>query len=267
MINESMLRNEASAVARQLFGPRVHARNRFSRRLIEICIQADGKDVLLVHNPGGWGCSPLDHCLEWERSVVEGVRATVERLGYSPLVTQYFRSGQGVWSHVRDIKEQVRIALGGRYSKANLLAAELKFLTRHLDDLRVVMVGVSQGAGFSNAVMRQLGEGHRIYSIELGTPFVHVPRRVVTRQVLAIDSNGEAPDPVVHRDLWIGTRVYTTAPLRWLTYRLIRKPKQFTRCIDLPGHDYNWQYPGVRSKIEGFLEASFGTKTKPTVTL
>lgn len=260
MINESAVRSEATAVARQLFGPRAGARNRFAKRLLEMCKQADGKDVLLVHNPGGWGCSPLERCLDWERSVVEGVRTTVERLGYSPMVTQYFRSGQSAWSHLRDTREQLCIFLGGRYSKARMLAAELKFVTQHLNDLRVIMVGISQGAGFSNAVMRQLGECERVYSIELGTPFIHVPRRLVNRQVLTIDGNGTAPDPVVHRDLWIGTRIYATAPLRWLKYQLIRKPKQFTRCIDLPGHDYNWQYPGVRKKIEDFLFASFGAR-------
>ena len=58
------------------------------------------------------------------------------------------------------------------------------------------MVGVSQGAGFSNAVMRQLGDGHRVYSIELGTMFVHVPRRLCNDHTLAIDSNGIVARPV-----------------------------------------------------------------------
>jgi hypothetical protein len=249
-----------------MFGNRRQAHNRFVTRLVEMCTLVDGKDFLVVHNPGGWGCSRLEQCLEWERSVVEGVRITVERLGYSSLVTQYFRAGESLWSHLRDMREQMRIALGGKYPKAQLLAAELKFLATHIDNLRIVMIGVSQGAGFSNAVMRQIEDLQGVYSIELGTPFIHVPRRLVTPHTLTVDSNGEVPDPVVHRDLWIGTRVYTTAPLRWLKYQLIRKPRSLTRCTDLPGHDYNWRYPYVRNKIEGFFASTFGAKEKRSET-
>jgi hypothetical protein len=262
MINEITLLNEASEVARELYGPRSGARTRFTRRLLDLCKQIQDKDVLVIHNPGGWGSSRLDRCLEWERSIVEGVKSTVEGLGYSPFITQYFRSGDSLWAHLRDSKDQVTAFFQGHYSQAKILAAELKLIDRHLDDLTVIMVGVSQGAGFTNAVMRQLEDDNDVYSIELGTLFLHMRHRRLTNHTLAIDGNGELPDPIVHRNLWLGARVYATAPLRWLKYRLMRKPRSFTRCIDLPGHDYNWDYPGVKKKIEGFLETMFDSKSR-----
>ena len=260
------VQNEAGEVARQLFGRRSGARAEFMRCLLDSYEKAQDKDFLVIHNPGGWGSSRLDRCLDWERSIVEGVKNTIDRLGYSSALTQYFRTGDSLAAHFFDTKEQVRIFLEGRYSKARLLAAQLKFITQHLERVNIVMVGVSQGAGFSNAVMRQLGNGHRVYSIELGMMFIQVPRRVTNDHTLAIDGNGVAPDPIVRRDLWAGTRAYTIAPFRWLKYQIIRKPRRFTRCVVMPGHDYSWEHPGVRQEIEGFLRARFDKDLKEKIT-
>jgi len=251
------VQDEAGRVATELFGRRSGARAEFMRCLLDTYEKAQDKDFLVIHNPGGWGSSRLDRCLDWERSIVEGVKTTIDRLGYSSALTQYFRTGDSLLAHFLDAKEQVRIFLNGKYSKAVVLAEQLKFITRHIDRVNVVMVGVSQGAGFSNAVMRQLGEGHRVYSIELGMMFIQVPRRMINDHTLAIDGNGVAPDPIVRRDLLAGARAYTLAPVRWLTYQIIRKPRRFTRCVDMPGHDYSWEYPGVRQNIESFLRARF----------
>ncbi len=253
------IRNEAGEVARQLFGGRNRPCADFTKCLLDFYEQAADKDFLVIHNPGGWGSSHLDHCLEWEKSIVEGVGSTINRLGYSSALTQYFRTRDSRWAHFLDGMEQVRIFFKGRYSKARVLAAQLAFIMRHLDRVKVIMVGVSQGAGFSNAVMRQLGDGHRVYSIELGTMFIQVPRRLCTDHTLAIDGNGIEPDPFVRRDLWAGARAYAVAPLRWMKYRMIGKPRRFTHCVVMPGHDYNWEYPGVRHEIEGFLRARFGS--------
>ncbi len=252
------IQNEAGEIAWQLFGNRKSARNDFVRRLLETYIQIQDKDFLVIHNPGGWGCSTLDRCLDWEKSIVEGVKTTIERLGYSSILTQYFRSRDSLWAHILDTREQIRFFFQGQYSKARILSAELKFLSRHARRLHIVMVGVSQGAGFSNAVMRQLGEEEPVYSIELGTMFVHVPRRVANGHTLAIDNNGIVPDPFVKRDIRAGVSAYTAAVIRYFTYRLAGKPRRFTRCVNMPGHDYSWDYPDVKLKIETFLENKFG---------
>lgn len=253
-----VIRNEAFDVARELYGRRTQACGEFTQRLLDIYEQAEGKDFLVIHNPGGWGCSRFDRCLEWERSIVEGVKTTIDRLGYSSAMTQYFRAGDSFWAHFMDIREQARIMVNGRYSKARILAAELCFITRHLDRVKIVMVGVSQGAGFSNAVMRQLGSREPIYSIELGMVFAQVPRRLSNDHTLAIDGNGVYRDPIVQRDLWAGAKAYAIAPLLWLRYQIARQPRRFTRCVVMPGHDYSWEYPGVREKIEDFLNSKFG---------
>jgi hypothetical protein len=142
------------------------------------------------------------------------------------------------------------------------MAAELQFITQHTSNLKVILIGVSQGAAFSNAVMQQLDGLHQVYSIELGLFFPHMSRRVVTENTLAMDSNGLVPDPVAHRNLKIGFKTYGTAPFRWLKCRLQGKPQRFAYCINVPGHEYSWEYPEVKQQIEGFLEINLNTRSK-----
>ncbi len=265
MSNELTLQTEANQLAQQLFGNHNKKCARFAGRLLDMCTKAQDKDFLLIHNPGGWGSTPLEYCLEWERSIVEGVKSTIERLGYSSFVTQHFRGGRSWWAHLLDSREQLRFFFKGKSTRAKILAAELKFITRHRDSLRVILVGASQGAAFGNTVMQQMSQLRRVYSIELGILFAHMSRRVITEHTLAIDSNGMVPDPMAHRDLPEGLKAYATAPFRWLKYLLQGKPRKFTDCISVPGHEYKWAYPEVHERIENFLETRFGVKKKVEV--
>ncbi len=254
------LRAEASKLARQLFGNSLEKCANFTGELLEVCARARDKDILLVHNPGGFGSTPLEHLLKWEKSIVEGVSATIEGLGYDWLLTKYCRTEAGWWLHMRDMKEQVRFFFKGKYPKAKVMAAEIKFIAQHVNNLKILLLGASQGAAFSNVVMRQLGELQRVYSIELGIFFPHMPRRVITERTLAIDSNGTMPDPMAHRNLKAGAKAYITAPYRWIKYRLQGKPEKFTYCINTPGHNYSWEYPEVQRQIIDFLNTNFGAK-------
>ena len=255
-----LLQEEASHLAQQLFDKDIKKRTSLTNRLVDICTRAQDKDFLLIHNPGGWGCTSLDRLLRWERSIVDGVNATIERLGYSWLLTQYFRSGNGWWAHIREIREEGRFFLTGKTSMVAVMVAELKFITRHLRNLKIILIGASQGAAFSNAVLRQPDELRQIYSIELGIFFPHMSRRVLTERTLAIDSNGVMPDPMANRNLKLGFWAYLSAPFRWIKFRLQGRPERFSYCINAPGHDYNWQYPEVQRQIIDFLTQNFGTK-------
>jgi len=263
--NNTALQKEADRLAEQLYEGDARKRASFTSRLLDICARAKDVDFLLIHNPGGFGSTPIEELLLWERSVVDGINNTIGRLGYKSLLTQHLRSDRGWWSHMQDMKDQTCFFLNSKSYKVKVLVAELRFLTRHLQALNVILIGASQGAAFSNAVMRQLDELNRVYSIELGIFFPHMSRRVITKRTLAIDSNGIMPDPMAHRNLWIGFKAYLTAPWRWIKYRLEGKPQKFTYCINAPGHDYNWEYPEVQGRIVDFLNLNFGDKSNVEV--
>lgn len=252
---------EVSYEAKQLFRNDAKECDGFIQMLTDIFINAQDKDFILIHNPGGYGCTTLDQLLVWERSVVDGISNTIETLGYNYWLTQFFRSGTGQWAHLLDMKEQIRFFFKSKSSKIEVMVAELRLLAKHLTDTRIVLIGASQGAAFSNAVMRQLGDLNQVYSIELGIFFPHMPRRVITERTLALDSNGKMPDPMAHRNLWAGFKAYITAPYRWVKYKRDGNPQKFTYCINAPGHDYNWEYPEVRQRVEEFLELHFGSNS------
>jgi len=249
----------ATELAAKLFPNSRKKRRIFLRDLLEMYSAASHKDVLIIHSPGGWGNTRWDGLLEWEKSIVTGVTATLEKFGYSVIMKQYFRSSDALWGGTSWYKEGQFFLFGGNY-RAEVLAAELKLITESLPELRIVLVGASQGAAFDNMVMTKSENRERFYSIELGTFFGHMRRRRLTGRNLAIDSNGLMRDPMCHRDLWKGTKSYFKAFIRWFNYKAQGKPVKFTHCINTPGHEYQWEYPEVKSKITQFLTAAFGEK-------
>ncbi len=253
----SVLIEEANQRAKELFGDDRKKCAAFSQQVQDIYLGAEGKDFLLIHNPGGWGTTHLENLLQWERSIVEGVSATIDKLGCTQFLMQYFRSGRGWREIIADVREQYRFF----QVKARIMAAVLDLITRHLDSIRVVIIGVSQGAAFTNAVTQYLDGLGRVFTIELGTPFPYKSHRVTTERTLSLDGNGLMPDALMEWDVSTILKTYLTAPFRWLKYKLQGKGVKFTYCINLPGHDYNWDYPEVQRQIEDFLNRHFSRKS------
>jgi hypothetical protein len=174
------------------------------------------------------------------------------------LLTPYFRSGKGWREEMRDLRDQLRFF----ESKANIMAAWLRFIISHVNGLRVILMGVSQGAAFGNSVMQRLGGHYPVYSIELGFPFQYKSRRVITGRTLAIQGNGIRPDVLAQGNIWVGARILMAAPFKWMWYYLKGKPVEFAHCVTAPGHEYDWSNPEIQSRIRDFLEANFGAKDR-----
>ncbi len=260
--DENGLAREMDQLAQQFHGNSRKKRVEFVAWLRDARQVASGKQFLVIHNPGGWGCRRMEDCVDWEKSVVDGVGATMAELGYSWSMVQYFRSGESFWRHMMEVRKEAVFFFTGRCYAARVLAAGLELLSRHQPDLTVVLVGASQGAAFGNAVMRELHGQSRVYSIELGIFFAHVPRRVVTERTLALDTNGLMPDPMVHLNLWVSVKAHVRALVEWTRYRLQGKPTRYVYCIHNEGHEYFWDYPEVHGRIQRFLNAEFGTGRK-----
>jgi len=253
---------EIGRMAERLIGHENGKRSEFIGRVTDTYNKAREKDFLLIHNPGGWGNTVFDLCLDWERSIVTGIAGTMDELGCSWVMVQHFRSGNSFWHHMRDIRKETRFFFRSKSHQAEILAEELGLLTKRLPNLKVLLIGASQGAAFGNAVMRELGENSRVFSIELGTFFPHMSHRIVTKRTLAIDSNGLMPDPMSHRNLKAGFKAYMLAFLRWFRHKIQGRPVKFTNCINVPGHEYRWEYPTVRDNIRKFMKANFSVSIK-----
>jgi hypothetical protein len=246
------LRQDAYRLARSILKNEKQA-DKFAKCLLEICLQARDKDFLVVHNPGGWGHARMDECLDWERGIVTGVAEVLQKMGYSCLVTQYFRSGKGWRQEIADFKEQFRY-----FSyKADIMADWLRFILDHLAGIKVILIGVSQGAAFGNAVRQRLDDDSPVYSIELGFPFHYRSRRVKSAKTLAIDSNGSHADKFVQGTFLDASLIVGAAPFKWLIYRIRGKPMLLSHCVKAPGHEYDWNTPEIARQIMDFIDANF----------
>lgn len=255
---EISLLEDAHALARHFFPKNKKQKAAFINRLIDSYNTAKETDTLIMHNPGGWGFTDIENLIFWERSVVEGLKNTLTKMGRNWVLLQYYRAGPKCSRYFLNGPEQFRYYITGKFFKAELLAAELNFLTGHINNLKIFLLGVSQGAAFGNTVMMHVGNNPNVFSIELGTFFVHMKRRVLTGRTLALDNNGMMSDPVSDFHLGPAVKAYVTAPYRWLKYRLAGKPEKFTYCINVPGHEYQWEFPEVGAKIESFIAAKLG---------
>ncbi|MBN1643924.1 MAG: hypothetical protein JW856_03815, partial [Dehalococcoidales bacterium] len=218
--NEQSLHTGIEQLAERIFPRQRKKHKQLVAQLREMCAQAHDKDFLVIHSPGGWGNTRWEEIQDWEQSIVTGVTATLEKLGYSCLIKQYFRSGDALWGR-KNVSREARFFLTGVSYRAGVFAEELKFIVQNLPKLKVILVGASQGAAFNNAAMMKLENTERIYSIELGTFFSHMSRRKITEHTLAIDSNGSMSDPMCHRNLRIATKAYLGAFYRWFKFRSI----------------------------------------------
>lgn len=253
------LEDEARLVGRQLFSRSARKQAQFVEKVLEVCRKVEGKDILVIHNPGGWGGTPLDELQDWEKSVIHGVCGVLERSGYAYALVQHIRGGRSQMAHLHSTGEQMYFLLTGRWGIADEMAAELCIYARRFPNLKILLIGASQGAAFANVAVSRVSLP-QIFSIELGTVFLYLKRRVITERTLTLDSNGKVADPIVNFNLKVTSKAYFTAPYRWLKYRLEGHPRKFANCVNAPGHDYDWKHPGVGMKIEEFLKASFRNK-------
>jgi hypothetical protein len=249
------LQKDAYRLARQIHKSEEEA-GKFAREIIDICTRARGKDLLIIHNPGGWGHARLDQCLDWEKGIVAGVEDAAREMEHKCLLTQYLRSGESWREEMRDLKEQFRFF----ESKANIMAAWLRFVIAHVDGIKVILIGISQGAAFGSAVMQRLSDSYPVYSIELGFPFMYKSRRVITERTLVIEGHEGKPDVLTQGNIWVGARLLIAAFFRWIRYNLEGRPIPLALCINAPGHEYDWGNPEIQREIREFLEANLGVK-------
>lgn len=257
---EQLPADEIKQLAQKLLKTR-GGQARLISRLGNIYATAIGKDFMVLFSPGGWGNTPWEDVQDWEKSIVHGVVGVLGKLGYSYGLTQYLRGGKPRLGHMMDIARDIRFFTTGVSPRAEIMAEELKFLAGRLPQVKIILVGASQGAAFNNSVMKKLGGQDRIFSIELGTFFPYMKRRVLTERTLAVDSNGIMPDPMCQRDLWVGTRAYIAAIRRYFKQRAQGERIRFNRCINTPGHEYRWDFPAVKPNITRFLTTQFGEKS------
>jgi hypothetical protein len=240
---------DATAMATELYGDYHDEYTEFAGQLLTAYVEAKDKDFVVIFNPGGWGNKALESSPAWYE-ICQGIEAELDRLGYSSLVFDYQRTAKSI----RGINKELVELFSVYPSKAKSLAGRVEFLTRNVPDLKVIVVGESNGSIISDTVMAMLQDNSRVYSIQTGPPFWH--KQATTERTLVLESNGRLPDSFSHGDIYKMV-ITSLKALVGISLPEDEDPGRIFYFLRAPGHDYYWQYPDVYLRITDFLKQNF----------
>jgi len=248
----SAVKEQAAEIAAGLFGDGAREHQAFGDELLRVYLETEGRDVVLMWNPGGVGrVSWEDTDPEWQ-VIIEGIQSNLTAAGYNPIVIDYVRTDSNLFGYAGELLEVVR----SYPSKSQRLAATVDFLTSVDPSCQVVLVGLCSGAVCVNEAMWHLVDNQNVCSIQVGTPFWY--DGATAQRSLRLESNGNVPDYFVTGNIW--------GIIRANVGHIPSKTKPPGGAIMLgpyyirvPGHEYDWDMPGVRGQIVDFLDAYFGS--------
>jgi hypothetical protein len=243
--------DDAEAVANELVGKSKGKLPEVIDELLASYVAAKKADVVIFFNPGGWGWDSIEDTPGWV-SIIDGIRAKLDSLGYSSLVLNYQRTSRGLKGCIKEFFESA----AGYPRKARDLSRRVAFLSDHLPELKIIIAGESTGTVISDKTMNILDYNPNIYSIQTGTPFWYQPSEMDRK--LLMNSNGSGIDTFHYGNL--PAMIWATF-LGWFGLSPPEEnPGDILSWLRAPGHDYSWQYPGVSSAVINFLEANFPEK-------
>jgi pimeloyl-ACP methyl ester carboxylesterase len=205
-------------------------------------------DAIIIFNPGGWGNATLQQSKDFA-PVLEGMRQTLNNLGYHPTVIAYARTTSGVSGKISAIKEYIN----NFKNISQVQAKDIEYLSRSLPGKRFLLVGFSNGGGLTTKTISRVPDQIRIDSINAGVPFWHATYSSTATLAL----NNEGRDTLATGDAKEIAATIVEAPFRWLWAKIKRENLSLALALEFPGHVYQWSSPEVGPPIMRFLETNF----------
>jgi pimeloyl-ACP methyl ester carboxylesterase len=217
----------------------------------ELLGSAASQDVVIIFNSGGWGNTPPEAASDFE-PILAGIQDSLDRRGYSSLVTPFVRTSKGLRGKLEDVKDLVYSLT---YS-SEALAGEVDFILESFPGKTVVIAGFSNGGGLSAAAMKRLDDRQDVYAIVAGVPRFLLEYE--SDRMLVLDNDGK--DKIAAGDYPVVALAVIEAPFKWLWAKINRRELSLALAIEIPGHEYPWSSSEVGPPIEDFLNARFPAK-------
>jgi len=237
---------DATRLAAEVYGNSLEEYNDFVHQLLEAYLEVRDEDFVVIFNSGGWGWNILEASPQWT-SIFTGIQFELADLGYTSLPLNYQRATDTVGGYFDEFMSMINLYP----SQANDLASRIEFLTRHITDLRVIIVGESTGTIIADSAMSLLRDNPRVYSIQTGPPFWH--KNVMLERTLVLQNNSIMPDYFSRGDIL----TLVCANLEGLFGFSQDEAGRILLYLHAPGHEYWWQDPEVYSQITSFLQQNF----------
>ena len=238
--------DDASGAAAELFGNNQQKCRDFTGQLLATYLEAKDKDIVVIFNAGGWGWDSIDDSPGW-KSIIDGIKAELSDLGYTYLILEHKRTAHTLNGCLSEFMFTAYLYP----MKAEDLAARVEFLTRHIPDIRIILTGESNGTSICSSTLHILQENTKVYSILTGPPFWN--NNIASDRSLILRGNGATPDTFSSGDIITIIR----SNLEAMFGISQQYPGNILFYIGAPGHDYNWEYEEVHSRITNFLNNNF----------
>jgi hypothetical protein len=238
--------NDATEAAAAIFSNNQQKQDEFMSQLVAMYLEAEDKDIVIINNSGGWGWSPIE-TFAHSHEFVTGIDTKLSSLGYDTLWLDHYRTAKTINGCVSELMLAANLYL----AQAEDLAVRIEFLTRHIPNIRIILTGESNGSTICGDAMRILKDNPQVYNIQLGPPFWN--KDSTSDRILILRSNGSVPDAFSQGDVITIIR----SNLEALLGISQKYPGHILFYIGAPGHDYNWQYEGVSSRVIEFLDSNF----------
>jgi hypothetical protein len=243
--------DDANWFATELYGDYQDTCEDFANQLLVTYLEAVDEDVVVFFNSGGWGWNILEASPQWT-SIFTGIQAELADLGYTSILVNYQRAVNNIRGYVDECMSMISLYP----SQAKDLASRIKFLTRNIKDLKVIIVGESNGSIIADSVMSILRDNQQVYSIQTGPPFWH--KNIMLDRTLVLRSNEIIPDSFSRGDFL--AMIASSLEALFGFNKSEDNPGRILFYVRAPGHEYWWQDPGVYSQITNFLQQDFKLK-------
>ncbi|MDD4923517.1 MAG: hypothetical protein PHF74_01615 [Dehalococcoidales bacterium] len=237
--------DDAVSRAATLFGKNEGKCSDFVSQVLALYEEAKEIDVLVIVNSGGWGWSAIAESNEKE--LAPGIDGILTELGNATLWIDYFRTDNSFFGAIGEFM----MAMSTNPARGQELAFRTEFLTDNLPDLKVILLGISNGCTICSGAMPLLAENEQVYSIQLGPPVWNNNSHM--ERVLLLRTNGTIPDSFSHGDLLTIFR----ANMESACGISQEYEGDILLYIGAPGHDYDWKYDWLKLQINNFLNEYF----------
>ncbi len=240
------VKEDAYEVAVELLGKDDNNLDRLALNLCAAYDAASAVDVLIVFNSGGFGWAVIGESSGWE-SIADEIGRILDGNGYTSSLIDYQRTDASLMG----LLGETTATAGHLWKKGEDLVLMIDFLSRHLSQTDIILVGESNGTVICDKAMRLLEDNPNIYTIQTGPPSWYITLDI--DRSLIIRNNGLVPDSFSNGDLISMIR----ANLETIFGIEREYEGEVFLYIGAPGHIYSWEYPNVEAEITEFINLHF----------
>lgn len=218
----------------------------FKNHLLE---SAKTSDVLIIFNSGGYGTVQMEKAYDFQ-PLIKGIEGVVNDLGYKASIVPYYRTRDSFLGKAAYLKE----LLFGFPKESDYLAEELQRFSKENPGKKIIIAGLSNGAGLVNITMEKIKCCQAsISAIGFGTPFWSFKKE--KPNIINFDNNGQ--DVLSQGNFLALAWATIKAPFVVFYSQIIGQPISFAKAINVPGHEYDWSK--IDSEIKPFLSFVLAT--------